>query len=90
MKNVKDFKQEALKNKKIKVAYDRMEPRYALIRQVLDARIKKKISQRTLADKMETKQSAIARFESGSTNPTLSFIERLSRAINTPITISVS
>jgi len=90
MKNVEDFKQEALKNKKIKAAYDRLEPRYALIRQVLDARLKKKMSQKVLAVKMGTKQSAIARFESGSTNPTLSFIERLSHAIKAPITISVS
>lgn len=85
-----DFKRELLKNKKVKAEYDKLEPRYALIRQVLDARIKKNISQKSLAQKMGTKQSAIARFESGNTNPTLSFIERLSRAINTPLTISVS
>ncbi len=90
MKNVEDFKREALKNKKIKAEYDRLEPRYALIRQVLDARIKKNMSQKTLAVKMGTKQSAIARFESGNTNPTLSFIERLSHAVKTPLTVSVS
>jgi len=89
-RNVENFKKESLKNPKVKAEYGRLEPRYRLIRQVLDARIKKRITQKVLAVKMGTKQSAIARFESGSTNPTLSFIERLSRAINTPITISVS
>lgn len=89
-RNVEDFKQEALKDPKIKSAYERLKPRYALIRQVLDARLKKKMSQKTLAIKMGTKQSAIARFESGNTNPTLSFIERLSHAIKTPLTVSVS
>ncbi len=89
-RNVEDFKRDALKNKKIKAEYDRLEPRYALIRQVLDARFKKRMSQKVLAGKMGTKQSAIARFESGNTNPTLSFIERLSQAIKVPIIISVS
>lgn len=88
--NVGDFKRELLKDKKVKSEYDKLAPRYALIRQVLDARIKKNISQKSLAQKMGTKQSAIARFESGNTNPTLSFIERLSRAMKTPLTISVS
>lgn len=88
--NVEDFKRELLKDKKIKVAYDTLEPRYALIRQILNARMKQHISQKELADKMGTKQSAIARFESGNTNPTLSFIERLSRAMNIPLTISFS
>ena len=88
--DVNDFKRELLKDKKVKAEYDKLEARYALIHQVLDARIKKNISQKTLAQKMGTKQSAIARFESGNTNPTLAFIERLSRAVKTPLTISVS
>ena len=89
-RDVEEFKRESLKNPKVKAAYDRLEPRYALIRQVLDGRIKKKMSQKTLAAKMGTKQSAIARFESGNTNPTLSFIERLSHAMKMPLTISIS
>lgn len=89
-RNVEDFKRESLKNPKVKAEYDQLEPRYKLIRQVLDARLKKKMSQKVLAVKMGTKQSAIARFESGSTNPTLSFIKRLSHAIKTPLTISIS
>ena len=88
--DVSDFKRELLRDKKAKAEYDKLEPRYGLIRQVLNARIKKNISQKTLAQKMGTKQSAIARFESGNTNPTLSFIGRLSRAMKTPLTISIS
>lgn len=88
--DVADFKRELLKDKVVKAEYDKFEPRYALIRQVLDARFKRNMTQKQLARKMGTKQSAIARFESGNTNPTLSFIERLSRAMKTPLTISVS
>lgn len=88
--DVADFKRELLKDKKVKFEYDKLAPRYALIRQVLDARIKRNITQKELARKMGTKQSAIARFESGETNPTFSFLERLSRAIQTPLTVSIS
>ncbi len=88
--DVADFERELLKDAKVKAAYDLLEPRYSLIRQVLDARIKKNMSQKEVARKMGTKQSAIARFESGNTNPTLSFLERLSRAIKAPLTISIS
>ncbi len=90
LSDVGDFVQELLKDPKVKVEFDRLGPRYGLIHQVLEARIKKKMSQKELAQKMGTKQSAIARFESGNINPTLLFIERLSRAIKTPLTISVS
>lgn len=88
--NVEDFKHELLKDKRVKLEYDKLEPRYTLIRQVLDARMKRNMTQKQLAQKMGTKQSAIARFESGEINPTLSFLERLSRAIQTPLTVSIS
>lgn len=88
--NVRDFKRKSLKDPDVKAAYEKLGPRYALIRQVLAARVQKHMSQKTLAVKMKTKQSAIARFESGNTNPTLEFLERLSRAIKAPLTISIS
>ncbi|MBI5620005.1 helix-turn-helix transcriptional regulator [Candidatus Gottesmanbacteria bacterium] len=88
--DVADFKRESLKDPKVKAAYNQLGPRYTLIRQVLEARLQKCMSQKALAAKMRTKQSAIARFESGNTNPTLSFIERLARATKTPLTISIS
>lgn len=86
--DVADFKRESLANSKVNAAYASLAPRYVLIRQVIDARLAKRMSQKALAVKMGTKQSAIARFESGNTNPTVGFLERLSQAMKTPITIS--
>lgn len=90
MQDWEDFKKELLSDPKVKAEYDRLGPQYDLIRQVLDARIKKKISQKQLAQKIGTKQSAIARFEGGNTNPTLSFIQKLASALKTPIKITIA
>ncbi|MEK7157835.1 MAG: helix-turn-helix transcriptional regulator [Patescibacteria group bacterium] len=47
------------------------------------------MSQEALARKIGTKQSAIARFESGRTNPTLSFLTNITTALNGKLTISL-
>lgn len=62
-------------------AYEALEPEFALRRAVLDARIKKGMTQKDIADKAGTTQSAIARFESGRSNPTLDFMSRVSGAL---------
>ncbi len=87
--DVGDHVKELLKDPGVKAEYDKLGPQFALIRQVLDARIKKKMTQKELAKRMRTKQSDIARFESGNSNPTLSYIGRLAKAIKTPITIRI-
>jgi DNA-binding XRE family transcriptional regulator len=65
----------------VKAAYDALEPEYALIRALLEARIKQGVTQQQIAKKAGTTQSAIARFESGRSNPTLAFAVRLSKAV---------
>ncbi len=60
------------------------------IRDVLfEMRMKGEITQAQLAEKMGTKQSAIARFESGRSNPTLDFIQRLADALGLKLGVTV-
>lgn len=54
----------------------------------MDARAKKGLTQAELARRVGTTQSAIARFESGAGNPTLSFMQKITRALDTEIKIS--
>ena len=77
-----------LKNPEFKKAYDALEPEYAILRQIIKQRIAKKMSQKDLAKKLGTKQSAISRLESGTFNPTLSFLKKLSSAIDSELVIS--
>ncbi len=73
-----------------KAAYDALGPKYALISAMLDARGKKGMTQAEIAKRAGTTQSAIARFESGRTNPTLEFASRLSHALGAKLEIRLS
>lgn len=82
-------KKELLKNKEAYREYKKLEPKYRLISQIIEARTKKGLTQAALAKKMGTKQSAIARLEAGNANPTLGFLEKASKALGTRINLRI-
>ncbi|OGK23632.1 transcriptional regulator [Candidatus Roizmanbacteria bacterium RIFCSPLOWO2_01_FULL_37_13] len=77
----------ALKDPKFKAEYDKLQPEFALIEAVLEARMKKGITQEILAKKIGTKQSVISRLEAGKANPTVSFLKKLAAALSTKLEI---
>ncbi|MEK7480074.1 MAG: helix-turn-helix transcriptional regulator [Patescibacteria group bacterium] len=83
----KEFMAEMMKRPGFKKAYDDLELEFTLIRAILDQRMRKGITQKQLAEKVGTKQSAIARFESGNSNPTLAFVKKLSEALDLKLTV---
>lgn len=87
MKNWTQLRRELLKDPEVKKEYDKLERRYALIDKVIEARIKRKMTQAQLAKKVGTKQSAIARLESGNVNPSLNFMERIAVALGLKLNI---
>ena len=89
MKSWKTFKNELLKNKAFAKEYKDLEPRYQLISQLIDARIKKGLTQAALAKKIGTKQSAIARIEAGNANPSVAFLEKLVSAMDSKLSIQI-
>jgi len=72
-----------------KEAYDDLELEFRLLSEIIRARSERGVTQAELAKRMGTKQSAIARFESGRGNPTIDFIQRLSHALGLKIRITV-
>lgn len=76
-----------LKDPEIKAAYDALEPEYAVIRAILEARMKKGLTQKELARKVGTKQSAISRIETGVGNPSLQFLKKLAAALDAKLQI---
>lgn len=82
MKSFTEFKKELLKNKKVLKAYQDLEPEFALIEALITARIKRGLTQKTLAHKIGTKQSAISRLEHGDANPTMSLLKKIAHACN--------
>lgn len=89
MKTFDQLKKELLQDPETKIEYDKLAPRYFVISKLIEARIKHGITQKELAEKIGTKQSALARFETGSINPTLDFLERLASAMGYKLRIDL-
>ena len=90
MRNWKQLKAELLQDKIVKKEYDKLTPRYEAISELISARIKKGITQKELAQKIGTKQSAIARFEAGNVNPSIGFLEKMAGVMGYKVNISLS
>ncbi len=82
-KDFEEFFKESMKDPKIKAEYDKLQPEFAIIK----ARIESGLTQRELAKKMGTKQSVISRVESGSANPSIGFLQKLAKALNSHLEI---
>lgn len=81
MKNWNVLKKKLLQEKDVRIEYEKLEVEYTLARELVKARLAKKLTQEELADKIGVKQEYIARLESGSANPTLSTINRVSKVL---------
>ncbi|MDP2665031.1 MAG: helix-turn-helix transcriptional regulator [bacterium] len=87
MKKIKFITHEELhrrlmKKPGFKKAYDDLEFEFSIIDAMILARAKRGMTQAKLAKKLGTKQSAIARLESGRGNPTIAFVQRLANVLN--------
>lgn len=87
MKNWDQLKKELLKDPVVAKEYSRLAPEYAVISQLIAIRAEKKVTQKELAKSMGTKQSAIARLESGNYNPTLEFLQRTAEALGRKLVV---
>lgn len=85
-----DWHRESMRDPKFRKAYEALQPKYDVIRAVLDARLKRGVTQKELARRVGTTQSAIARFESGAGNPTLDFLSKVSAAVGAKLEVRVS
>lgn len=90
MRDYKELQKELLKDPDFKKAYDALEPEFALAEQIIQKRLDLGLSQSDLAKKMGTKQSAIARLESGSYNPSMAFLQKTVKALNANLKIVIS
>jgi len=76
-----------LKDPAVRKALKETELEYQVARAVIKARIEKGLTQKQLADKLNTKQSVISRVESANTTPSLSLLKRLAQALNTTLQV---
>lgn len=85
-----DWHRESMRDPKFRKAYNALKPKYDLIRAILDARVKEGVTQKELARRVGTTQSAIARFEAGGGNPTLDFLTKVSAAVGARLEVHIS
>jgi len=78
---------EQMKDPEFRREYEKIQVEFAPIRAILDARMKKGMTQAQIAEKMGTTQSAIARVESGNGNPTIAFMQKLADALGLRLSI---
>ena len=80
---------EQLKNPKFRAAWEASEADYQISRQMIKARLEKKISQRVLAKKAKTSQANISNLEGMNYNPSLAFLKRISGALGIKFQLSI-
>ena len=76
-----------MKNPSFRREWEKSEAAYQVGRQLIQARIEKKISQRELAKKANTTQAVISRIESLSVNPSIELLDRIARALDKTLQI---
>jgi predicted transcriptional regulator len=89
MENYDKFKNKLLKDRELKKAYDKLGPEFDFIRTFIQKRVKKGLTQKELAKKIGTRQSAISRLESGTCNPSFRMLKKVAQALDSRIKISI-
>lgn len=84
----KTHKKQLLKNPKFRKALAETRLEYEVARAVILARTKHKLTQKELAQKLNTQQSVISRVENGQTIPSLSFLQRLANTLGGNVTVN--
>lgn len=87
MKTFAQFKREAMKRPDVRKAMKDIDFEFQIIEAIIEARTKKGVTQKSLATEIGVTQSALARFESGRGNPTLSFIQKVTAGLGLRLTV---
>ena len=82
-----ELTKELLKNKAFKKVWEERVFEREIFKAIVRARIHHKLTQKELAKKIGVTQSALARFESGRINPTLSFINKVTQGLGLKLVV---
>ncbi len=89
MEPYKRLRAQLLKKKEFRKSYEETGPEFALVQMIIEKRIQRGLTQAALARKVGTKQSAISRLESGTYNPSFAFLERVAKALDSQLMVSL-
>lgn len=73
---------EILSNTEVKKEYEKLKPEYEIIREVLNARKNRNLTQQQLADRTGINRADISRLENGNSNPTIAQLQRIAEGMD--------
>ncbi len=82
LESLDEFLEEFTRDPRNHAAYEDAEIRADLVRALIRRRKDKRLTQRQVAELMETSQSAVSELEGGGTDPRLSTLQRYARAVD--------
>ena len=77
MSKFNDFLNEQLRDPEVKAEYDALEPEFAIIQAIIEARKASGLTQKELAERTGIAQSDISKLEGGNANPSIKTLQRL-------------
>lgn len=77
MTTYEDFRNEQLKDPELKAEYEALEPEFAIIQALIDARKESGLTQKELSARTGIAQADISKLEHGTANPSLRTLQRL-------------
>jgi ribosome-binding protein aMBF1 (putative translation factor) len=86
--NHDEVKKQLLQNPEVQKEYEELKVLYDIKHEIIRLRLEQGLSQKELADKINTKQSAISRLESGEYNPSIELLAKVANALGKELQIS--
>ena len=83
------IKSELMQDDEFRSEYEKLQPRYEIISQIIEARKAQNMTQAELAKLVGTQKSNISRLESGNYNPSLDFLIRIANSLGKSIKIQL-
>lgn len=87
MTNFDEYVAEKLKDPKYRAEYEALEPEFAIVMAMMEARKNSGLTQKQLSEKTGIDQGDISRIESGDGNPTLGTLKRLAAGMDMKLTL---
>ena len=82
-----EVKKTLMQNPDVKKEYNDLDVMYEIKKQIIRYRIENNLSQKELAEKIGTKQSAISRLENDDYNPSIEFLDKVANALGKKLEI---
>lgn len=87
MSDFDDFLTEQLKDDEFRKEYEALEPEFAIIQAIIDARKTSGLTQKELSNRSGIAQGDISKLENGNANPSIRTLQRLATAMGKKLRI---